>query len=125
MKLSIALPSTKATVGAAPSLKRPSAFSSVDDDDPVDAASTLGSDNKTAPNKKLLAQNVAFSKATLKRMEEEKKVDHTVYEYDEVWDKMQLVKLRQKEAKEIENRERKVGFPNTSSISLLMQATIA
>jgi hypothetical protein len=114
MKLSFALPSTKPTqptVGAAPSLKRSVAFSSAEDDDPMDAASTLGSDNKTAPNKKLLAQNVVFSKATLKRMEAEKKVDQTVYEYDEVWDKMQLVKLRQKEAKESENRERKVGLP--------------
>jgi hypothetical protein len=114
MKLSFALPSskqTKQTVGAAPSLKRPAAFSSVEDDDPMDAASTLGSDNKTAPNKKLLAQNVVFSKATLKRMEVEKRVDQTVYEYDEVWDKMQLVKLKQKEAKESENRERKVGLP--------------
>ena len=108
MKLSFALPTAKPTVGAAPPLKRPVAFSSIDDDDPVDAASTLGPDNTTAPNKKLLARNVEFSKATIKRMEAEKKVDQTVYEYDEVWDKMQEVKVRQKEAKEAKDRERKV-----------------
>ena len=42
-------------------------------------------------------------------MEEEKKVDATVFEYDEVWDKMQEAKQRQKEAKEVEAKERKVS----------------
>lgn len=41
-------------------------------------------------------------------MEAEKKVDETVYEYDEVWDKMQEAKQRQKEAKEVDSKERKV-----------------
>ena len=40
--------------------------------------------------------------------EEEKKVDATVFEYDEVWDKMQETKARQKEAKEADSKERKV-----------------
>jgi coiled-coil domain-containing protein 55 len=108
MKLSFALPSSKAKpVGNAPSLKKPAAFSSVDDE-PVDAAPTLSNDGNTSANKKLLAQNVESSKAMRKRMEAEKKIDATVYEYDEVWDKMQETKLRQKEAKEADAKERKV-----------------
>ena len=31
-----------------------------------------------------------------------------MFEYDEVWDKMQETKLRQKEAKEADSKERKV-----------------
>jgi coiled-coil domain-containing protein 55 len=110
MKLSFALPSNKAKpVGNAPSLKKPTAFSSVEDDDPVDAAPTLSNDRNTSANKKLLAQNVESSKAMRKKMEAEKKIDTTVYEYDEVWDKMQEAKLRQKEAKEADAKERKVS----------------
>ena len=48
---------------------------------------------------------------TKKKLEEEKKVDSTVFEYDEVWDKMQEAKLRQKEAKEADAKERKVSGP--------------
>jgi len=109
MKLSFSLTNNKPNpVGAAPSLRPPAAFSSVEDDEPVDAALTSSADQKAAPNKKLLAQNVGYSRAMIKRMEAEKKVDQTVYEYDEVWDKMQEVKIRQKEAKEVDNKERKV-----------------
>src|ERR1700722_19135477 len=112
MKLSFALPSSKAKpVGAAPPLKRPAAFSSLDDDEPIDAAPTLSDDQTAAVsvNKQLLAQNLdSVSKATRKRMEAEKKVDETVYEYDEVWDKMQEAKARQKEAKQADVLQRKV-----------------
>ncbi|KAJ7632651.1 coiled-coil domain-containing protein 55-domain containing protein [Roridomyces roridus] len=45
-----------------------------------------------------------------KRMAAEKRVDNTVYEYDEVWDKMQEAKLRQKEAKEVESKDRKPKY---------------
>ncbi|KAJ7940599.1 coiled-coil domain-containing protein 55-domain containing protein [Mycena leptocephala] len=45
-----------------------------------------------------------------KRMEAEKRVDQTVYEYDEVWDKMQESKQRQKEAKELESKDRKPKY---------------
>lgn len=41
-------------------------------------------------------------------MEAEKQVDKTVYEYDEVWDRMQEAKQRKKEEKEIDAKERKV-----------------
>ncbi|PCH38058.1 hypothetical protein WOLCODRAFT_114737 [Wolfiporia cocos MD-104 SS10] len=51
-----------------------------------------------------------MSKATKKRLESEMKVDSTVFEYDEVWDKMQEAKLRQKEAKEVDARERKPKY---------------
>ncbi|KAG2368611.1 coiled-coil domain-containing protein 55-domain containing protein [Suillus spraguei] len=111
MKLSFSLPKTAKPVGAAPPLKKSAAFASLgDDDDPIDAAPTL-SDNKSATaNKKLLAQNIESSKAARKRMEQEMKVDATVYQYDEVWDRIQEVKLKQKEAKEVDSKRRKPKY---------------
>jgi len=122
MKLSFSLPNKAAKpVGAAPSLKKPAVFSSLDDDDHVDAAPTLSDNKNTAANKKLLAQNVESSKAARKRMEQEMKVDSTVYQYDEVWDRMQEAKLKQKEAKELDTKQRKVCIypPMLSRTSLL------
>ncbi|KAJ7063325.1 coiled-coil domain-containing protein 55-domain containing protein [Mycena amicta] len=113
MKLSFSLakPQDAAAGSPLPSLKRPAAFA-FGDDDPVDAAptSSVSLDKNAAANKKLLAQNVHTSRTTKKRMEAEKKVDATVYEYDEVWDKMQDAKARQKEAKELEAQERKPKY---------------
>lgn len=43
-------------------------------------------------------------------MEQEMKVDATVYQYDEVWDRMQEVKLKQKEAKEVDSKQRKPKY---------------
>ncbi|KAJ7219308.1 coiled-coil domain-containing protein 55-domain containing protein [Mycena pura] len=114
MKLSFALALNKPKAAQdppAPSLKRPAAFALGEDDDPIDAAPTaLSLDRGTAANKKLLAQNVLTSRAMQKRMAAEKKVDATVYEYDEVWDKMREAKARQKEAKELESKERKPKY---------------
>jgi coiled-coil domain-containing protein 55 len=128
MKLSFALPSTKSQpVGAAPSLKRPAAFSSLDEEEPIDAAPTLSDDRKVAAtaNKQLLAHNVgSMSKAMRKRIEEEKKVDETVYEYDEVWDKMQEAKLRQKEAKEVDALKRKVRLTSSCLMVVLTGALL-
>lgn len=108
MKVAFSLSKSKPSAPA-PSLKRPAAFASVDDDEPLDAAPTASSlDKNVAPNKQLLAQNVGSSKTMKKRMEAEMKVDATVYEYDEVWDRIQEVKQRQKEAKEVDAKERKV-----------------
>ncbi|KAF9464733.1 coiled-coil domain-containing protein 55-domain containing protein [Collybia nuda] len=45
-----------------------------------------------------------------KRMEAEREVDETVYEYDEVWDRMQEAKQRQKDAKEVDAKERKPKY---------------
>ena len=64
---------------------------------------------KAAANKQFVAQSVEMSKAAKRRLEEERRVDATVFEYDEVWDKMQQAKLKQKEAKEAESKERKVS----------------
>ena len=111
MKLSFALKPKEKPVGAAPALKAPVAFSSFDDDEPVDAAETSSAGFKALPNKKLIAQNVESSKAMKKRMEAERLVDATVYDYDGVYDKMQEAKARQKEAKEADAKERKVSVP--------------
>ncbi|EGN95943.1 hypothetical protein SERLA73DRAFT_185382 [Serpula lacrymans var. lacrymans S7.3] len=110
MKLSFSLTNKAKPVGAAPSLKRPAALSSFEEDEPVDAAPTASDNRDTAVNKKLLAQNVGSSKATKKRMDNEMKVDATVYEYDEVWDKMQEAKQKQKEAKEVDAKARKPKY---------------
>jgi coiled-coil domain-containing protein 55 len=117
MKLSFSLNKAKPKQpDQAPPIKRPTAFASVDDeDDHTDAAPTTSIDYRAAANKKLLAQNVDTSKATKKRMEAEKRVDSTVYEYDEVYDKMQEAKERQKVAKELDSRERKVCKSTNSS----------
>lgn len=112
MKVSFSLASSKnktaKPVGNAPSLKRPAVFASLNDDEPLDASSTTAEGSNVNANKQLVAQGVQMSKAMRKRMEEEKKVDATVFEYDEVWDKMQDAKQRQKETKESDAKERKV-----------------
>jgi coiled-coil domain-containing protein 55 len=123
MKLSFSLNKPK-QAAAAPSLKRPTAFGSTEDEDPIDAAPTSSANqdrNNAAANKKLLAQNVgSTSKAAKKRFEAEQKVDSTVYEYDEVWDKMQEVKQRQKEAKEVDSKDRKVSEPPNASCNIYL-----
>ena len=112
MKVSFSLKGKTAAkpVGEAPSLKRSAAFAALDDDEPVDAAPTASGDkSKVAANKQFVAQSVEMSKSMKKKMEEEKRADATVFEYDEVWDKMQEAKARQKAAKEADAKERKVS----------------
>ncbi|KAJ4487930.1 coiled-coil domain-containing protein 55-domain containing protein [Lentinula aciculospora] len=111
-KLSFSLNKTKtATPAAASTFKQPVAFSAFNDDEPLDAAPTASSSRQSvSANKKLLVQNVLTSKKLKKQMEEEKKVDSTVYEYDEIWDKMQMAKSQQKEAKEAESSKRKPKY---------------
>ena len=96
MKLSISLNKPKVV---APTIQRPSAFSLVDTED------NGPSQDKTEP----LAHNALSSKAMRRRMEAEKRVDETVFEYDEVWDKMQEAKQRQQAAKEADASLRKVA----------------
>lgn len=110
MKLSFSLTNkaTAKSVGDAPSLKRPAAFASLDDEASDDNA-FISTRNSVAGNSDLVAQNVQLSKSTKKRMEKEQEVDATVYQYDEVWDNMQNAKVRQKEVKEQESKERKVS----------------
>ncbi|KAF8921255.1 coiled-coil domain-containing protein 55-domain containing protein [Mucidula mucida] len=110
MKLSFSLGKPKQPAEPAPSLKRPAAFASLDDDEPVDAAVTSSAKADAAANKQLLAQNVGTSRKLRKIMEQEKKVDETVYEYDEVWDLMQMAKQKQKEAKEVDAAQRKPKY---------------
>ncbi|KIL00121.1 hypothetical protein PAXRUDRAFT_822001 [Paxillus rubicundulus Ve08.2h10] len=110
MKLSFSLVNKNAKpVGAAPPLKKPAVFSSIDDEDLIDLVPTTSSKD-VAANKKLLAQNVESSTAVRNRMEQEMKVDATVYQYDEVWDRMQEVKQRQKEIKEVDAKQRKPKY---------------
>lgn len=113
MKVSFSLASnkTKAT-GAAPPLKQPVAFASLDDD-PVDAAPTASGSRDTQVNKKLIAQNVGSSRTMKKRIAQEKEVDKTVYQYDEMWDMMQEARQRKKEEKDGEAKTRKVSASYT------------
>ncbi|KAH8106965.1 coiled-coil domain-containing protein 55-domain containing protein [Cristinia sonorae] len=113
MKVSFSLGKAKATkpVGDAPSLKRPAAFASLEDDEPLDVAPILDG-AKTNVNKQLVSLGAGMSKAAKKQIEVEQKVDATVFEYDEVWDKMQEAKLRQKMAKEVDAKERKPKYIN-------------
>ncbi|EIN07340.1 hypothetical protein PUNSTDRAFT_136024 [Punctularia strigosozonata HHB-11173 SS5] len=112
MKLSFSLGAKKAQqpVGEKPAIKAPSAFAAADDDT-LDAAPTASDKGGGASaNKQLLARNVVVSQAMKRRMEAEKKVDETVFEYDEVWDKMQEAKARQKLAKEEDAKVRKPKY---------------
>lgn len=97
-------------VGAAPSLKRPAAFD--DSNEPLeslDAAPTASSSSRTEVNKRLIAQgSTKLSRAEKMRIEKEKAVDATVYEYDEVWDRMKDAEKQAKEVREEETKERKV-----------------
>jgi len=99
MKLSFSL--NKPIQPQAP-ITRPSAFSLADDGDPEDSGKSQG---KTEP----LAYNAHSSQVMRKRMDAEKRVDETVFEYDEVWDKMQEAKLRQQASKEADASLRKVA----------------
>jgi hypothetical protein len=111
MKLSFSLANKAAakSVGDAPSLKRPTAFGTLDDDATGDDALQSARDGGTG-NGDLVARNIQLSKSAKKRMEKEQQIDATVYQYDEVWDSMQDAKARQKDIKERESKERKVSY---------------
>ena len=96
MKLSISLNKPK-TTQPAPLIRPPSAFS-LGTEDPIDE------DGLPGP----VAHNVESSKAMRKRMDAEKRVDATVFKYDEVWDRMQEAKQRQQAAKDADANVRKV-----------------
>ncbi|KAF8559608.1 hypothetical protein OG21DRAFT_1430543 [Imleria badia] len=111
MKLSFSLSNKSIKpLGAAPPLAKPAAFSSLDDEDTRDVVPIASSSKDAHANNTLLAGNVASSKAAQKRMEQEMKLDATVYQYDEVWDRMQEVKQRQKEAKEVDVKQRRPKY---------------
>jgi coiled-coil domain-containing protein 55 len=108
MKLSFSLNKPKQPLST-PSIG-PSAAFALDNDDRIDAAPTAAfADRNTAGNKKLLAHGVESSKGKRKRAEDEKMEE--VYDYDGAWDSIQAERLRQKEAKTAETKERKVRSP--------------
>ncbi|EJU05491.1 hypothetical protein DACRYDRAFT_45666 [Dacryopinax primogenitus] len=112
-KLSFSLGSkAKATVGASPPLKRTAAVAfGNDEQDAVDAAPTArASGSKTSVNKQLMAQSVAMSKKVKQRQDEAKRVDATVFMYDEVYDKMQHAKKAAETKREEESQERKPRY---------------
>jgi hypothetical protein len=86
--------------------QKPSLFNA-DDDDEV----SLTSDSKTKGGLGIQTLSAEASKAQKKREMAEMAVDSTVYQYDEVWDKMQVAKQKVKEAKMAETKERKVRHP--------------
>ena len=92
--------------------QKPSLFNA-DDDDNDEVPVTPD----TKPNKNgmgLQTVSAETSKAQKKRELAEMAVDSTVYQYDEVWDKMQVAKQKVKEAKTAESKERKVRPPTLS-----------
>ncbi|KAF8163328.1 coiled-coil domain-containing protein 55-domain containing protein [Crassisporium funariophilum] len=105
MKLSISLNKPKVAPAAAPR-QRPSAFSVSEEEDAEDDGLFTKARGKAEP----LAHNAVSSKAMKRRMEVEKQVDETVFEYDEVWDKMQEAKAQQQAAKEVDASVRKPKY---------------
>lgn len=86
--------------------QKPSLFN-VDDNDDEDS---LVPDSKANKKNGIGIQTVSAesSKAQKKRELAEMDVDSTVYQYDEIWDKMQVAKQKVKETKMAESKERKV-----------------
>lgn len=105
MKLSISFNKPKTTQSKVPVLQ-PSAFAAALNDEEAESEQNIDQPSGSRPT----SHNVESSKAMRKRMEAAKRVDDTVYEYDEVWDKMQEAKQRQQAAKEAEAGARKVSF---------------
>ena len=85
--------------------QKPSLFNADDDDE-----DSLVPDSKADKKNGIGIQTVSAetSKAQKKRELAEMAVDSTVYQYDEVWDKIQVAKQKVKEAKVAESKERKV-----------------
>jgi len=88
--------------------QKPSLFNADDDDD--DDEDSLVPDSKTNKKNGIGIQTVSAesSKAQKKRELAEMDVDSTVYQYDEIWDKIQVAKQKVKETKMAESKERKV-----------------
>ena len=90
--------------------QKPSLFNADDDDDDGDL---LAPKPKTNRNNGIGTQTLSAetSKAQKKRELAEMAVDSTVYQYDEVWEKLQVAKQKVKEAKLAESKEHKVRQP--------------
>jgi len=110
MKVSISLNKLKPTLQKHSVL--PPAFDTGEDDGELDRNKLNGP----------VAHAAQSSKAMQKRIAAEKQVDTTVYQYDEVWDKMKEAKQRQQLAKEADAAARKVMqllLPSLSSSHVL------
>lgn len=85
--------------------QKPSLFNADDDDESLPIP-----DSKSNKKNGIGIQTVSAetSKAQKKRELAEMAVDSTVYQYDEVWEKIQVAKQKVKEAKVAESKERKV-----------------
>jgi len=112
MKLSFSLNSSKKAKGSvpvpAPPISKASAFGSLEDDgvasaDPPDLNRHLAGGK---PPVSTLAGSL--SRTQKQKLEKEKEVDPTVFEYDEVYDQMKEAQMRAKQAKEDNPEARKV-----------------
>jgi len=117
MKVSFALNKSKTAAAPAPAPK-PVVFNANDDEEDAGLSQLLAK-NKGGPVRNLQAST---SSATKRRMEAEKQVDETVFEYDEIYDKMQEAKIRAQAAKEADSSVKKV-CDIVSNSSWLTQAT--
>ena len=96
-------------------VQKPALFNPDEDDD--NDGLSLASDPKAKKNGVgLQTVSAETSKAQKKRELAEMAVDSTVYQYDEVWDKIQTAKQKVKEAKMAETKERKVRTPHSVSL---------
>ncbi|GJJ12122.1 hypothetical protein Clacol_006363 [Clathrus columnatus] len=127
MKLSFALPKAKASTTPAP-LKPTPALTSLGDDtdtlynknEEMTFESASGSSSNAAANKRPLANRVAqvqtssiLSRITRKALDEQQKIDKTIFEYDEVYDVMKMAETKAKEMKEAESQTRKPKYINS------------
>lgn len=131
MKLSFALNSSKKAGPSKPappssSLRKPTAFAALEDDEPLDAAPTASTSHALDVNRRLAAQNVStstfggsLSRTQKQRLEKEKEVDPTVFEYDAVYDQMKEAQVKAKQAKEDDPEARKVCYILNSRFYLI------
>lgn len=111
MKLSFSLNSKKAGSSVptpTPSLSRPLAFGTLEDDDVPDAEALDLNRNLAGRNVSTSTFGGSLSRTQKQKLEKEKEVDPTVYEYDEVYDLMKEAQIKAKQAKEDDPQARKV-----------------
>ena len=109
-------PKSKQTTSTVP---KPFSFGDDDDEDESSSApppSLAGPSRVTPKNNALIKQNASLGRQAKKIQEEAKKVDQTVFEYDEVWDGMQNARQQAKQVKDEESAERKVSLELESDI---------
>lgn len=115
--ISISLKSkTAQSTGA--KISRLSRLNELTDEDLMDAAPTSEASGRTQVNKRLSMMNSSSnSKAQRRRIQEAEAVDKSVYQYDEIYDKLQDAKQRVKEAKEADSKIRQPKYIKNLLIS--------